>query len=114
FRRPRPASGNAACSELDDLDDLARARIDDQDLVRNLDEVVVAPLRTDLNDVGRQRVEPDVLRDLESGMHRAVEFRRRDLVLAEDADDLAALLGREPRRAGRALPGRAAHVEAAV
>jgi len=94
---------------------ISTAGVDDQGLIRDLNVIVAAPLRMDLNDVRRIGIEFHILRDLDSELRRHLELGRSDLVIVENADDPAAPLDRRLRGTrGRALTRRAADIDAAV
>ena len=102
---PRPATF-AKLLRFDDGDDLVRPRIDDQDLIADVDVIVTAPFRIDIDDFNRQRIEVDGRRNWGSHRHRNVEMHRRRPVLVDDAGDLGALLGRDLGSALQPRPGR--------
>src|ERR1700759_2067796 len=84
-------------SRVENGDDLERFRIDDQNLVADQNELVAAPIRINVYDLGRKRMERDaVTRHAAADRNREVHVGDRSHVLLLDhGSDLGALLGRQ-------------------
>ncbi len=94
-----PTPKIAACSKalaFDDVDDLMRLRAHDDVAAVDQDHLIAAPLRIDLDDPGRKRVEVDRTRDPRANRDVEVDvggFLDARLRL-DGGDDLGALFGR--------------------
>src|ERR1700753_407859 len=107
---PAPEFDSRERLAVDDGDDLEGARIDHDDLVAHDDEIIAAPFRVDGHDIGRKRMEGDIVRY--AGANRDVEIdvgHRRDVLVPDHGVDFRALLGRE-LRAGAGLANGLGHV----
>src|SRR6266436_969834 len=93
---PAPKLAMRSVLDVEHGNDLERARIHHDDLIVDEEHLVAAPVRVDVDDFHRKRVERDLARNAGTDRDREIDVGRRpDVLLLDHGADPGALFSRE-------------------
>src|SRR5229473_2862387 len=93
---PAPKLAMRSVLDVEHGNDLERARIHHDDLIVDQEHLVAAPVRVDVDDFHRKRVERHLARNTGTDRDREIDVGHRpDVLLLDHGADLGALFGRE-------------------